>query len=373
MTLASKLQDLRNRAGNPTYRQIERLIARQGRDNPMARSTIQEKISGKSHPNLAQILSIVEALAEHARLIESPLTAREVDKSHWRDLYTNALKTERAKPSTSETSKVQQKAAEPWNLEPLRQAHMNDLLDLINSSLDLPVSTWLPEVVRAILIADMSFRDFLSRAAQESPQEVVRITVSLDREFPAEEIEPWESRDPWEVSDRDQIVGGFLAQVARRHGAVSSPAIIVGLRRASLGYLVSNYVTGVAKVHPAANILRAVTHLRFATLSNDADLLLAEVGRKREPEKVLEIARYLEAHGKPGDRTKVMKGAGSDWFQLDRVATEVKKIGFRDTFTKEAIWGIPYGQHSDIADSLTKGGSIELAERVRRAENESPF
>lgn len=89
MTLASRLQDLRNRAGNPTYRQIERLIARQAHDNPMARSTIQEKITGKSHPNLAQIFSMVEAIAEHARLIESPLTPQEVDKSRWRDLYTS--------------------------------------------------------------------------------------------------------------------------------------------------------------------------------------------------------------------------------------------------------------------------------------------
>lgn len=79
MDPVNQLNNLRARADNPSYRTIERLISRQRRPNKMARSTTQEKMSGNSPLILTQVLSIVDALAEYARLHEVPLPLQEIN------------------------------------------------------------------------------------------------------------------------------------------------------------------------------------------------------------------------------------------------------------------------------------------------------
>ncbi|MFE9699458.1 hypothetical protein [Streptomyces sp. NPDC006270] len=372
MALASELRDLRDRAGKPSYREIERLIARQGRDHSMGRSTIQEKLSEKSPASLVQVLSLVDAFAEHARRVEIPLTALEVDKSVWRERYMMSLKT--GKPNSPVAATPEPMIdPDPWNVEPLRQAQMNDLIEIVQNSHTLPIASWLPEVIKPILLAGMSCMDFLKRAAKEHPQEIVQITGALHRAFPPEERSPWEPPpNPWAVTDHNRTVGAFLAQAARVHGAIASPAIVAGLRRAGIGELVNIYLNSVAKAHPAPNIARTVTHLRFATLSNDADQLLEFAGAGRQAADVIKVVQYFTEREQMGDRTKILKGAAKEWYGFRSVAKFIESSGLEDDFLKELIWGIPHGEHLEFADKLGDGND-ELAERIRRAADEPPF
>ncbi|MQS37822.1 hypothetical protein [Streptomyces katsurahamanus] len=372
MALASELRDLRDRAGRPSYREIERLIARQGRDHAMGRSTIQEKLSGKSSASLVQVLSLVEALAEHARRVEIPLTPLEVDKSVWRERYMKSIKT--GKPDAPATVTTESSIdSTPWNIEPLRQAQMYDLIEVIESSRTLPVASWLPQVIKGILLAGMSCFDFLKRAARENPQQVLQIVVALHYTFPPEERDRWDPPPrPWDVTDHNRTVGVYLAQAARVHGAIASPAIVAGMHRAGLGTLIETYLNGVAKVHPAPNIARAVAHLRFTTLPNEADQLLEYVGTGRQFEEVIRIAQYFTDHEQPTDRTKILKGAGKDWHRFKNIARLIQENEIEDVFLKELIWGIPYGEHLEFAEKMGDGNE-ELAERIRRAADEPPF
>ncbi|NEA62593.1 hypothetical protein [Streptomyces sp. SID12488] len=375
MDLTSRLQDLHHRAGKPSYRTIERLIARQGRDQSMARSTIQEKLSGKSPATLTQILSLVEALAEHARLIESPIPAQAIDKGSWRDAYTASLKGgEKSNPSATAITE-REVISDPWNVEPLRQAHMYDLIEIISSSSDAPVSSWLPRVISPLLQAEMSCTDFLRRAAKEGPREVVRITEALRKAFPPLKDDPWAApQDPWATSEHDKTVSVFIAQTARIHGTRSTPAIIAGLRRANIGEYTDQYLQSIAKVQPASNISRIVRHLRSATLSRDSDKLLHFVGSERQVGRVLEVVHHFTESGDANDRTKILKGAATKgWYRIKNIAAEIKDIRSKDDLLKEVLWGIPHGEHQDIAEQLARAGHNELAQRVLVSADEPPF
>src|SRR2546430_13056778 len=71
--LAEQLNRLRVRAGSPSVRELAKLTGRQGPGRAMSRSTVQDKISGKSLPRLGQILALVRACADHAKSIGVPL------------------------------------------------------------------------------------------------------------------------------------------------------------------------------------------------------------------------------------------------------------------------------------------------------------
>jgi hypothetical protein len=121
-TLLTELQALRVKAGNPSIRVIGRLVENQGRKNPMARSTIQDKLSGKSLPDLAQVLSIVEALSEYASSIGAPLGPEETGIQTWRDRFARQNTTKAQAPLSERTVDSSPDVSEqlPWNLDPLR-------------------------------------------------------------------------------------------------------------------------------------------------------------------------------------------------------------------------------------------------------------
>jgi len=74
--LAEQLNRLRVRAGNPSVRELAKLTERQGPGRAMSRSTVQDKISGKSPPRLGQILALVQACADYANSIGAPFQRR---------------------------------------------------------------------------------------------------------------------------------------------------------------------------------------------------------------------------------------------------------------------------------------------------------
>lgn len=60
-----------------------------------------------------------------------------------------------------------------WNVEPLWQAQMLDLVNVITESHSKATSTWLPRLLRDMMEAEMNIGDFLSRASQDKPLAVV--------------------------------------------------------------------------------------------------------------------------------------------------------------------------------------------------------
>ncbi|WP_369189313.1 hypothetical protein [Streptomyces sp. R08] len=164
---------------------IERLIARQGRQHPMARSTIQEKISGRSPVNLLQVLSIVEALAEHARLNGIPLSQQEIDQSVWRERAATSMVNPTVRASGRGFSPPPKRREIEWNVEPLKHAQMFDLVAIVDDEAkEVEVASWLPRVIRGMMQAEMSFNGFLESAAMDSPHGVVGTVAALQAEFP---------------------------------------------------------------------------------------------------------------------------------------------------------------------------------------------
>ncbi|MEE1840341.1 hypothetical protein ACIODX_10405 [Streptomyces sp. NPDC088190] len=340
----------------------------------MSRSTIQEKLSGKTPATLAQILSLVEAFAEHARLIESPLSAEEIDKGKWRDIYTASLAAAASLTSSATPQTVPSKPLPEWDTTPLKLAQMHDLVATVESSADTPPSQWLPGILGPLLQAEMSCINFLKRAAQETPQEVVRIATVLHLSFPPYEPDPWETKDPWSTTPNEKTVGTFLAQVARVHAARSSPAIITGLRRANIGAYVTDFLNSTAKIHPAPNIYRIVSHLRAATLSQDAESLLETVGAERQVNGVIEIVEYFNDRDEVADKGKILRAVPSrNWYRLKSIAAQLESHAHQDDWIEEVLRGLPWGNNDEIVSQLQADGNHDLAQRVRSAHDKPPF
>ncbi|MFJ6633341.1 hypothetical protein ACIQMR_18410 [Streptomyces sp. NPDC091376] len=374
MDLAAQLRDLQVRAGGPSIRAIERLIARQGREHPMARSTIQEKIAGRSPVNLLQVLSIVEALAEHARLNGIPLPPQEIDPGVWRERVATVLAISRGAGAIAGFGEMSAGWEIDWNVEPLQQAHMFDLVKVINESKSVEVANWLPKVIGEMMQAEMSFVGFLESAAQDSPQGVVRTVAAFHAEFSSYEPDAWEGqRDPWYVSEKDRTIGPLLTHAARRHGASASPAIVAGLRRAGVGTYVDDFLASVGRWHLSKNIEAAVNHLRSAALGKDADRLLGLVGEKRTSDRLLEVFRHFERLGN-GDDIKLLRGVGAaESYRIGEVFKAFKAAEVPEDVLVHIARGVPYGRHAEFAQRLQSSGHEGIAQLILRVKDEPPF
>ena len=375
MDLATQLQELRVRAGDPSIRAIERLIARQGRQHPMARSTIQDKISGRSPINLLQVMSIVEALAEHARLNGIPLPQQDIDHVVWRERVAASLSHSAGQISGRGVSTSPQRREIDWDVEALKQAHMFDLVALVDEAKGSEVANWLPKVIRGMMQAEMSFTGFLESAAKDSPNGVARTVAALNSEFPPDESDSWGNpSDPWHVSENDRAIGPLLMHAARVHGAVSSPAVVAGLRRANVGQHVNDYLADVGRWHLSHKIEGAVNHLRVTGLGKDADKLLALVGEHRLASRLLEVVKHFEQLEREEDAKSVLRGVGDgDWYRVREVDKSFRASGVSEKMLLELVRGIPYGRHAEWAQMLKESGSEEIAELALRVKDDPPF
>ncbi|MGW6719165.1 hypothetical protein [Streptomyces sp. NPDC054995] len=374
MDLADQLGELRTRAGGPSYRALERLIARQNRQQKMARSTIQEKIVGRSPLTLPQLLSIVEALAEYASVNGVPLPPQEIDRETWRDRLTAASKTVSATGNAVEPRSKSTEARE-WDTGALEQAHMIDLVNLIREARWSPVSTWLPKILREMMDAEISIDGFLDNAAKESPFEVLRTLKALEEEFPYLE----ESGDPWGVEDKvsgDNVatVSQLLRKVAGRHGLNATPAIVVGLRRSGIGHHVDAYLATVGASFRPASIVRIVKHLQSATLANDTDRLLKAIGRHRKADAVPDLVKRLQIEGMRKEADKVLHGVGeANVFRVRNVGSALIASSAPDDVLREVARGVPLGKHDEYASSMSGESYGALPQMILEVRDEPPF
>ncbi|TLQ44961.1 hypothetical protein [Streptomyces marianii] len=288
---------------------LERLIGQQRRPQNMARSTIQEKLRGKSKVNLTQALSIVDALAEYAQSNGTPLPDKEINREVWQDRVAAYTKTQ---PNTSHRKETTSAPSEiKWDIAPLHAAQMDDLVEMIQENRFNAVADWLPKFLAGIMQAQMATTNFLRQAAEDTPQAIAQTLKALDAEFPYVDTEdPFQSGwDRRRSAANEATVGLLIEFAARKHGADASPAVVVALRRASLGFYAESFLSRVGTWFLAEKIAKAVDHLRSASLYRDAkDVLTATSDRSSD--RIFEVVDFLQTNSRTSDADIVLKAIG---------------------------------------------------------------
>ncbi|MEU5618060.1 hypothetical protein ABZ774_14125 [Streptomyces sp. NPDC047802] len=372
MDLASQLRDLRAQADSPSYRTLENLIKRQGRRQKMARSSIQEKLSGSGTLTLTQVLSIVDALVEYARMNEVPLPSNEIDHEVWKSRLL-AARSDTEVPSTGTVTDNWSVASHPeWDIGPLLQAHMVDLVSLVTDGRSKAISTWLPRVIREMMNAEMDVDDFLEKAAGDTPLGGVQTLASLEREFPysLDSGNPWEP--PERNGDNEATVGLMLFYIAKCHGETSTPAVLVGLRRSEMGHHVDDYLRTVAEEFPAHTVVNVMKHLEMAALRNDRFRLVNSVGQSRNADRVPEVVKQLIAESEMDLAKSLLRGVGAtNTWRVGIVAAEMERSLAPDGLLLEIVRGMsndtynkcvesPPGTHSERFAKILVDGKGEL-------------
>ncbi|WP_251093110.1 hypothetical protein [Streptomyces sp. Caat 7-52] len=338
----------------------------------MARSTIQEKLAGKGSMNLPQILAIVDALADYAQMNDAPLPRHEVDRETWQDRVAAASKesfvilNKRAdKGATAAAQSIE------WNIEPLRQAQMDDLVDMIQDYRSKPVGDWLPRVLRVMTQAEMSITDFLKKAAEDSPQGVVNTVVELHKEFPYQVDD-----DPWgngRSMQNVETVGRLIYFSAMRHGDSAAPAIVVGLRRSYLGVYVEEFLTRVATWFLPPSIEDAVDQLRAAALQRDVEPVLKAISQ-RNYDRIYEVVDHFSTKQRTKDLNTIFEGIGSRKSSaLRMIINDFQRRNAPDGVMWEIARGVAYSDYEEYIERFAQWGNHEFADLLHKASEEPPF
>jgi len=336
----------------------------------MTRSTVQDKISGKSPPRLAQILALVQACADYANSIGAPLPPEDTDERVWRDRI-HAMSVRTPPPSPAPTEAPPRPSAR-WDLDPLIRAGMYDMVDVVQANEHQPMASWLPTLIHALGSAGMSNEQFLTAASRESPPETVATIIALA------------------ASHETRAVERLVHLSAVNQPADHIPAIIVLLRRqrfpdpavgVQLADLLINMLTG-KQYGGLSNIgldhyVSIVSALRSATMERDATRVLEGIGAHGRAKLVLELAASFPDKTY-GDRETVLSSVakGSDYHLKSLLeelrTTTIKGIDPKNTLDR-IIFGIPYDKSQAIASYLQSEGMNEEAQRVLELEGQPPF
>jgi hypothetical protein len=338
----------------------------------MARSTIQEKLSGKSALNLPQILAIVDALAQYAQDSGIPLPKHELDRKVWQDRI--AATTQRSPTgSRSGSSRREDEHIKSltWNIAPLQQAQMSELIELIRDYQSKPVGDWLPRVLRAMVQAEMNITGFLKTAAEDSPRGVVNTIRELHKEFPYEgDPDPWGST---RTTENLETVGNLVSYAAMRHGDTAAPPIVVGLRLAGVPAYTDDFLKRIATWFLAPEIIGAVDMLRAAALDNDAATVLRFVAF-RSSKRIHEVVAYLEKEDRPGDELEVLRALGTVSAQtLQSVVADFVERQVPESKLLHIAQGVAHHIRSEAIRKFETFGDKQFAELLRRTGDEPPF
>lgn len=365
---AEQLNRLRVRAGNPSVRELAKLTERQAPGRAMSRSTVQDKISGKSLPRLGQILALVQACADYANAIGAPLPKEDTDERVWRERVRAALaRTPAVAPSLSTPDGASAARPTAWDLDPLVRAGMHDMVTLIQNNEGQPMFKWLPELITALNLSGMSITQFLKAASVQLPSDFVDTALSL-------------------TECGEKIVERLMFLAATHQPVDAIPAVVVSLRRreasegAELAMMLIDFIAGSSgrgyptMRHDCASIVLA---LRGATLERDANRLLSGIGKCRYARSLLEIAASFpdEIYG---DRETILNSvAKATNHHLGSVFKELrnrKVEGINPERTvNRIIFGIPSERHEHILQYLESEGFDHEAGRARELKDEPPF
>ncbi len=373
VSLVNQLNNLRTRADNPSYRTIERIISRQRRPNKMARSTIQEKLAGNSPLSLTQVLSIVDALAEYARLHEIPLPLQEIEHEVWTNRLISSTSKGKSKnaPAANAPEENEASSAE-WNVEPLRQAQMLDLVNLVTESNSKGTSTWLPRLLRDMVEAEMNISDFLARASQDKPLAVVETLKEMEAEFPySTEDNPWGSNARSEQNIA--TVGALIRLVARHHGEESTPAVIVGMRRSRLGHHVEDYCNQVGIWFAPQRVVNIFDHLEKAALNNDIKRLAHSIAKHRTAKRIPEVVKLLLVAERKEIADAILQRIGStNTYRIRNVVSELQDSSAPQEVLREIALGVPIDNHDEYTQQFEGSDLQGFADIMREAKKDVP-
>ena len=140
----------------------------------MSRSTVHDKLSGRTPPRLGQVLTLVQACADYTKSIGAPLPADDTDEQVWREWTQAALaRTPLPVPADVTASALPvpgDRDASPsprWDLDPLIRAGMDNMVNLVQVGEREPMADWLPTLAEALREAGMWNEQFLLAASKE--------------------------------------------------------------------------------------------------------------------------------------------------------------------------------------------------------------
>ncbi|WP_143675172.1 hypothetical protein [Streptomyces sp. JV178] len=321
---------------------------------------------------MTQVLSIVDALAEHARLNDIPLPAQEVDHEVWANRLLSSLNEKKPgrQPSTENVSASEETVME-WNVEPLRQAHMTDLVNVIAENRFKPTSMWFPGVLRDLIDAEMDIMEFLKRAAQDSPLAIVDTLKALEEEFPYHVM----ASDGWRQDTRNEqnraTVGVLLRLVARQHGEKSTPGVVVALRRARLGHHVDEYLIHVGAWFAPQRMMNIFDHFERAALTNDIERLAHSIAQHRTPKGVPELVKLLLVAEKRNVANAILRKVGeTNKWRVANVVEALVSTSAPEDVLFEIARSVPSRNHDDYAQHFEENGLKEFAEIMRKAKED---
>jgi hypothetical protein len=365
--LARQLDLLRTRAGSPSFRDIAKITELQAPGRGMSSSTVQEKISGKRAANLAQVMAIVRACAEHAGSQRLALPAADTDEKAWRERVEGAS-ARSLPPSPAVAVDVTANGPAAWDLDPLYRADMHDMVDLVQASAGQPMAGWFLPLIEALALAGMSDHQFLATASAERASDLVESLTVLASH------------------DREDALERLLNLSARKQPAESIPAILVFLRRRRDEYQLASRMLSILSGDEyklvwwpriRKDIASVVLALHRATLHADAGQLIGGIGKYGEPATIFLAAESLQ-DPMPGTREAMLYSVGTgDHWHLIRVLKLLRKGTIKGIDSNDAvdriIHGIPLGKLGETASYLTEQGLQEEAQLCLELKSGPPF
>jgi hypothetical protein len=334
----------------------------------MSRSTVQDKISGKSPPRLGQILALVQACADYANSIGAPLVPEETDERVWRDrVHAMLVRTPPPSPAPIETPL---RPSAKWDLDPLIRAGMYDMVDVVQANEHQPMASWLSTLIQALGSAGMSNEQFLRAASRESPPEIVATILALAASQETKAVERLVYLSA--VNQPADHIPAIIVLLRRKGG----PSVGVGLADMLIDMLTGKQFGWLSKIGPD-HYVSIVSALRSATMERDATRVLEGIGAHGRADLVLELAAS-SPDKLSGDREKVLSSVakGSNYHLkslLEELRTStIKGIDPKKTLDR-IIFGIPPGKSQEIASYLGLEEMNEEAQRVLALEDEVPF
>lgn len=142
--VASALRELKRLAGKPSLDQLVRLTKQQGPRWAMPRSTIDDKLNGRSAPKVEHVLALVVAFRDYAAAAGTPLPSEFCDEGAWRSECV-AMDRALADPRSHDY-----RGSVARDILAARQGHAEDTAPPVTASAESAKTAWVEHLLRTV-------------------------------------------------------------------------------------------------------------------------------------------------------------------------------------------------------------------------------